>query len=275
MRPFARGSDILRPEHMRLVTRFARSGDGTSIAYDACGGGSPLILLHGGYIQDRRSWHESGHVSALAEHFRVISIDLRGHGESDAPGARDAYAIGSLVGDVLAVADACEADRFLAWGFSLGGTLALHLAARSPRPHAIVVAGVAFGKAVDEEHVQRVTERIQRAAAAKEQGRLDELSLPPAERWFAERANLRVVLALTPAGLDWPEVHPHDLRCPTYVFAGSRNTLVSTALTRRRADIEAAGVKMHIFDGLDHMQEFTEVQIVFPEVKRFLDSVAR
>jgi pimeloyl-ACP methyl ester carboxylesterase len=255
---------------MLIATRFATSADGTCIAYDMCGGGCPLILLHGGYIQDRRSWREAGYVESFATDFRVITIDLRGHGESDAPTDRSAYTMGKLVGDVLTVADACAATRFLVWGFSLGGTIALHLAARSPRPLAIVVAGSFFGKLLDDEDVKRVTDGIERAAIAKEQGRLDELALPHAERWFADRANLRVVLALTPAGLDWPPIEPPDLRCPAYVFAGSKNTAATSALAARGAEIEKAGVRVQIFEGLDHMQEFSEGEIVFPGARSFL-----
>jgi pimeloyl-ACP methyl ester carboxylesterase len=258
---------------MTIATRFATSADGTCIAYDMCGGGAPLILLHGGYIQNRRSWHEAGYVESLASDFRVISIDLRGHGESDAPTDPAQYTMGKLVADVLAVADACAASRFLVWGFSLGGTIALHLAARSPRPQAIVVAGSFFGKLLDDEHVKQVTEGVEKTAIAKEQGQLDALALPPTERWFADRANLRVVLALTAAGPDWPPIEPPDLQCPAYVFAGSRNAAATAALTARRAALEAAGVRVQIFEGLDHMQEFTDGEVVFPQVKSFLNGV--
>ncbi len=258
---------------MPIATRFATSPDDTCIAYDVCGGGPPLILLHGGYIQSRRSWHEAGYVESLSTDFRVITIDLRGHGESDAPTDRAAYSMGKLVGDVLAVADACGADRFLVWGFSLGGTIALHLAARSPRTIAVVVAGSFFGKLLDGDDVKRATQRIEQAALAKERGRLADLGLPPAERWFAERANLRVVLALTPAGVDWPSLEPTDLRCPAYLFAGSKNEAATRALEARRADIEAAAVRVQIFDGLDHIQEFNEGDVIFPGVRAFLDEM--
>lgn len=48
-------------------------------------------------------------------------MDLRGHGESDLPEDPADYAINKLCQDILAVADACEVERFSLWGMSYGG----------------------------------------------------------------------------------------------------------------------------------------------------------
>src|SRR5262249_24229930 len=81
-------------------TRFVTSKDGTRIAYDVTGAGPALILLHGGG-GNRHDWHEAGYVARLSSAFTVIAIDQRGSGESDKPLTASAYAIDTLVDDVL------------------------------------------------------------------------------------------------------------------------------------------------------------------------------
>ncbi len=56
--------------------------DGTVLRFTEKGDGPPLILVHG--------WNQTAalfdrQVSGLSDHFRVIALDLRGHGNSDAP----------------------------------------------------------------------------------------------------------------------------------------------------------------------------------------------
>ena len=75
------------------------------------------MLLHGGG-QTRRVWRDAGYVSRLTSEFTVITVDIRGNGDSDKPTTVGAYAIDTLIADFLAVADAVGAQRFSLWGFS-------------------------------------------------------------------------------------------------------------------------------------------------------------
>ena len=56
--------------------------NGINLAYNDRGSGLPLVLLHA-FPLNRTMW--AAQEAALAKEFRVITIDLRGHGESDAP----------------------------------------------------------------------------------------------------------------------------------------------------------------------------------------------
>jgi 3-oxoadipate enol-lactonase / 4-carboxymuconolactone decarboxylase len=78
-------------------------------------------------------------VPLLTPDFRVIRLDTRGHGASDAP-AGD-YSLDLLADDVLAVMDAAGADKASLCGTSLGGMIAMTLAAKAPeRVEALVLA---------------------------------------------------------------------------------------------------------------------------------------
>ena len=85
---------------------------------------------------------------ALAERFRVVRYDQRGHGRSDGP--EGDYHLGTLGHDALAVLDAVGAERAHVAGISLGGQTALWLAIHAPaRVDRLVLAntGAAIGTA--------------------------------------------------------------------------------------------------------------------------------
>ena len=80
-----------------------------------------VVVLHGGG-QSRRVWHDANYVGRLRDEFTVITVDLRGHGESDKPTSVEAYALERLTDEILAAADAAHVTRFAVWGYSYGGT---------------------------------------------------------------------------------------------------------------------------------------------------------
>src|SRR5262249_6371318 len=154
----------------------------------------------------------------LQGEFRVITVDLRGHGESERPRESSAYEVERLCDDLIAVADASRADRFSVWGFSLGGTLALHAASRSERIRRAVIAGSYFGPLLSPEQAEanlaRLEQaeadlaRLEQAAAAKARGDLDKLVSVEQQRQFFERTDLHLVTAFKRAMLSWPAVKP-------------------------------------------------------------------
>lgn len=108
-----------------------RMRDGVSLAADVQGPqeGPPVILLHGGG-QTRGAWGNT--VSAMASHgFRVIALDLRGHGESDwSPDGR--YALDQFADDLRTVAATLDQDPVLV-GASLGGLTSMLACGEDPR----------------------------------------------------------------------------------------------------------------------------------------------
>jgi pimeloyl-ACP methyl ester carboxylesterase len=100
--------------------------DGVGIEYQVTGEGRPVVLLHG-FPDSGRLWRNQ--VPALAEAgFRVIVPDLRGYGRSDKPTDVEAYAVGKVVGDVLAVMSDADAERAHVVGHDWGAAVAWALA---------------------------------------------------------------------------------------------------------------------------------------------------
>jgi pimeloyl-ACP methyl ester carboxylesterase len=80
----------------------------------------PILFVHG-FSQSHRSWTKQLE-SDLAEEFRLVAMDVRGHGRSEKP--RDAYADPELwADDVRGVIEALELDRPVLVGWSYGGLI--------------------------------------------------------------------------------------------------------------------------------------------------------
>ncbi|WP_054815937.1 alpha/beta fold hydrolase [Nocardia arizonensis] len=123
-----------------MALREALSADGTSIVYRVEGraDGRPLVLVHG-WSADLRCWGEAA--AELARNYRVIALDLRGHGYSGAPefGYDDPANWAADIAAVLA-AECVAADAVLV-GWSYGGiVISDYLTARGTG----AVAGVIF-----------------------------------------------------------------------------------------------------------------------------------
>jgi len=110
--------------------------DGVEIVFEDTGHGEPaLVLIHPAF--SNRS-HFAPVVANLAERHRVITLDLRGHGESGVP--RDGFRIADFAQDVIAVCRGARVERAVLCGHSMGGAIALTAAAADPR----LAAGVAL-----------------------------------------------------------------------------------------------------------------------------------
>lgn len=93
------------------------AADGTSIAWSRTGSGSPVVLVHG-ITESAASFDPI--VARLAPANEVITLDLRGHGES---GTASTYDLAAMAADVAAVIAAAGADRPHLVGHSLGGAV--------------------------------------------------------------------------------------------------------------------------------------------------------
>jgi 3-oxoadipate enol-lactonase len=91
---------------------------GVTIAYEDRGTGPPIVLLHA-FPFNRTMW--AAQTATLSRRFRILSIDLRGLGESDAPYWR--YSMEQYAKDVKAVLGGLNIEKALFVGLSMGGYL--------------------------------------------------------------------------------------------------------------------------------------------------------
>jgi pimeloyl-ACP methyl ester carboxylesterase len=137
------------------------AGDGLTLAADTYGPpeGPPVVLFHGGG-QTRHAW--GGTARLLGDKgWRATTVDLRGHGESDWPGAGDGsgYTLDEFAADVRAVA-AVQSRPPVLIGASLGGLSSLVAIAEAPAG-ATVASGLVMvdvAPRLEEKGIERIAE---------------------------------------------------------------------------------------------------------------------
>lgn len=250
-----------------MTTQFVTSSDGARIAYDVTGSGSALMLLHAAG-KTRKDWHKVGYVERLKEDFIVITVDIRGTGESEFLTNIADYAIEKICADLNAVADICDVQQFAVWGFSFGGNIARYLGAWSDRTTAIAVIGVPFGPAVDEEFDRYIDEFVKKYGPLAQA--YDEGTLTEKKRKSAIKGRIPVWMACFQAMRDWPSIAPADIRCPTLLLVGTKNKRVMNWVRLNREALDSAKVHIEVIEGLTHQQEFSQIDQVYPVVSSFL-----
>ncbi|HEX3050449.1 MAG TPA: alpha/beta fold hydrolase [Aggregatilineaceae bacterium] len=224
------------------AAHFLTAVDHARIAYDVSGVG-PVLVLYYGWQDGRDQWHKLGWVQRLSADFTVITLDLRGCGESDAFDDPARYTPALHLSDLHAVADECGAARFALLGYSWGATVTRNLAALSNRVTRAVMFSTYFGNIFTETFLAELFAlyRADPIMAARVQG-------------------LRV----------WIGIEAAALKCPALILTGTADGDVVKVLETQRSVIEAAGITLRVFDGLNHDGLVGAVDTVLPCVQAFL-----
>ncbi len=117
---------IYAPKTTATRGQLVQIGD-IDMYYEEYGTGKPLLLLHGfgGGVQN---WYPF--IDKLSEHYRLIVVDLRGHGHSTNPGNKFTHR--EAANDVFLLLEKLGIDHFSAMGMSTGGMTLLHMATSQP-----------------------------------------------------------------------------------------------------------------------------------------------
>lgn len=115
--------------------------DGVKLYYEEAGAADPAMVFVHGWCCDHT--HHAPQVEHFSPHHRCISVDLRGHGRSDVPA--DGYTIPEFADDVASLCGQLGLRKPVIVGHSMGGAVALALAARHPAlPRAIIMLDAAI-----------------------------------------------------------------------------------------------------------------------------------
>jgi pimeloyl-ACP methyl ester carboxylesterase len=113
--------------------------NGIDLHHEVRGEGPPLVLLHG-FTGSSADFQHLFDLDALAQQFRLVLVDLRGHGASSF--GAEPFSHRQCARDVRALLDHLEISRCKAVGVSFGGNTLLHLATSDPgRIEAMVLSG--------------------------------------------------------------------------------------------------------------------------------------
>ncbi|RAI57829.1 bifunctional 3-oxoadipate enol-lactonase/4-carboxymuconolactone decarboxylase PcaDC [Roseicella frigidaeris] len=206
----------------------------------------PVLLLHS-LGTSLAMWEPQA--AALAGRFRVIRMDMRGHGLTEAPPGP--YGMAMLARDALALLDSLGIAAAHVGGVSIGGRIALQMAAMAPER---VLSLLACDTALEFGPPETWQQRIDAVAAGGMRAVADAVM----ERWVCDRSLAsskglrRMLLATDPAGYAGCGAALRDCRasevmgriaCPTTVIVGERDA--STPLAAAEA-VQAAIPGSHL-----------------------------
>lgn len=132
-----------------------RLRDGHRLGLSDRGGGPPILLLHG-FTGSVEAWGDVVLEGLVGQGFRVLAVDLPGHGRSDVPDSPDRYRIEAVVEDLVEVLDARDVERADWVGYSMGGRVALGGAVLRPeRVRSLVLESASPGLELEEHREAR------------------------------------------------------------------------------------------------------------------------
>jgi pimeloyl-ACP methyl ester carboxylesterase len=215
-----------------------------AIAFRESGGKGPAaVLIHGNSSSSRVFSRQLD--GPLGERFRLVAVDLPGHGASDDARDRSAYSLPGHARAVRAVVDALQVANAVFVGWSLGGHVALEMAPELPRAGGLMIFGtppLAFPPDMREAFLpnpaMRFTfsehlDREQAAAYVRSFFKSGFADIPP---FFIEdvmrtdgRARSNLGASIAPGGARDEVAVVRDLRVPLSVLHGADEQLVNGA----------------------------------------------
>jgi pimeloyl-ACP methyl ester carboxylesterase len=101
--------------------------DALELAYSEEGEGETVVLIHG-YCGSYQYWDKI--IPLLSSQYRIIAVDLRGHGMSSAP--EESYSMEAMAEDIYRLLEHLEVEQVQLFGHSLGGYITLAFAENYP-----------------------------------------------------------------------------------------------------------------------------------------------
>lgn len=257
---------------------------GIELAYEVSGaGGVPVVLLHG-FPFNRTLWREQ--VEALRERYTVITVDLRGHGET--PATHAPATMEEMAEDVAALLDKLRIERIVVGGLSMGGYVALAFYRLFPgRVRALLLADTRPHADTDEARLNReetATRSLREGMTTIADAMLPKL-LAPATHAAQPQIVRRVrdmILHTDPQGAaaalrgmavrrDQTELL-RRIACPTLIIVGSLDTLTPPAVAElmRR---EIRGARLEVIAGASHVSNVERPAEFNRVLEKFLDEL--
>jgi pimeloyl-ACP methyl ester carboxylesterase len=259
-----------------VTHRTVDTPDGGELHLIERGEGRPLVLLHGITLR-ADVWAPQFH--QLADRYRVIAVDLRGHGTSTA--GTDGYGLPRLATDVATILETLDLHNAVVAGHSMGGMTVMQFCGDHPAVLDDRVAGVVFVATRAHAVVPALVAGTVRRLGDRAQAKLDAggnipqspavgarlarvaFGQRPSPRAVAQVAEMTMSIppeAFLPSGLGLLDHDARDAlrrtRTPSMVVVGTRDLLTPVRSSRHLAGL-LEGSRLHVLPGAGHqlMQE--------------------
>jgi pimeloyl-ACP methyl ester carboxylesterase/UDP:flavonoid glycosyltransferase YjiC (YdhE family) len=257
--------------------------DGVKIHYDVFGAGPVSLLMMGTFpVVDGRQW--KGQVPYLSRHFRVVTLDARGNGESDRPSGSAAYSDEVCARDALAVLDATDTESAFLVALCSGIKWSLLVADRAPeRVRGLVAVAPGVHPLAPQPEPLEPVDAPQWAGDFTGWAGYHSATLLPEPHsskpledlvgWTLQ-TDAAAIGARTHAPL-CPADEPHavqlsqELDCPVLVLHGTEDRCQPLARGRRFAEL--TGGRLVVLEGAGHVPHARHPVRVNTEIKEFID----
>jgi len=116
--------------------------DGLNLAYEVSGEGPPVLCIHGFASSGKVNWIDTGWVETLTgAGYQAITLDNRGHGQSDKPYDPERYYPQDMARDGVALLDHLGIKRAAVLGYSMGARITAFMAFQDEERVAAVIFG--------------------------------------------------------------------------------------------------------------------------------------
>ena len=254
--------------------------DDVQLAYDSAGQGSPVIFVHG-YPFNRSLWTDQ--VDALSNRYRVITVDLRGFGESSSSGSP--ATMSRMAQDIATLMDKLEIFQATFAGLSMGGYVLLAFYKQFPnRVSALVLADTRASADNDEGkkvRAQQAETILAEGMAGTADAMLQKLLTPET---VAKRADIvkrvRDMMVKTKPegaaaalmGMASREDQTgllSQINCPTLILVG-RSDPITPIADSELMHHEIKNSKLIVIENAAHVSNIEQVNIFNSELKKFL-----
>lgn len=250
--------------------------DGCQLHYEDYGHGTPVLLIHG-LGSSTLDWEFQ--IPVLSARYRVLALDVRGHGRSDKP--RERYRMVDFADDVAALIEHLQLPPVHLVGISMGGMIGFQLGVDQPH----LLRSLTIVNSAPEVKAHNLRERLEIAkrwllarllpleTLAKALGKLlfprpeqAELRHKVEQRW--PRNDKRAYLASLDAIIGWGvRERLQRITCPTLVISADRDY---TPIEHKQAYVtELPDARLQVIDNsrhatpLDQPQRFNTVLLDF------------
>ena len=237
--------------------------NGARIHYKSMGQGPVMFLIHGfplngDFFKDN--------APALSKNYRVVTIDLRGFGQSTTDKA-DPGSVGTYANDALAVMDKLGVQKAVVGGMSMGGQIALELYRKAPERFSgmVLIATVANPASITEQNLWKgislqaqaygvqsiVPELIKDMITGK-----DAAARPDLKKFIEnlmKQSSLEGIKQGTNALATRPDSIPtlKTINVPTLIVVGREDTVYPVVFSQKMAQ-NIAGSKLVVVPGAAH-----------------------
>ena len=246
------------------------SKDGSKISYKVFGKGPALLLVHG--MGNRKElWEETGWIDLLKDFFTVITIDIRGNGQSDKSYEVDFYDYSKILEDIDTLITKLGFTEFNCFGHSYGATIGLQLCKYNKKLNKCICAGTTFGDKFFKEVIPMWIKKYEKYEYMKKNNKFDTKELSKKDIDWIKNTDLNLNISQMKAWINWDGINPSDINCKLTIYSGSNdNPIVLENIKENIDSIKTYGVKYKIFDNLNHLELVSKIDIVSPFVLDFL-----